>query len=375
MRRALLLAMFIATAAQGATKSAVVGPERFLPLATRRQSLEMAAGHGTIFVVWREFLTGLIGDLVFGTRIDLDGQPLGTRISIMKGSDPRISFDGSRFIVTAMSQMGFAAQYVEEPGTLTGVPFTIADHPSGFASGAISGNVVAWPESVLRAGTISGGALASNVALSITPEVVMGGSSARTVAVAVTPSGRTLIARVSQIGDTHGVFASLTDAALTTTATVILEARSAGGATISGGAEDDLDAAASSDGFAVVWAAPLGGPGLRFVRFASLADEGALVAPAQLLAPTGESPRVVWTGAEFLVVWRQPEGGVYGMALDANGGIVADRFLIAPPPAGYAGVQALVAVRGGAVVAYGINGTAAVRTISLVPLRRRAAGH
>jgi hypothetical protein len=367
--------MFIAAAAQGATKSAVVGPERLLPPGLRRQSLEMAAGQGTILAVWRELIVSILGDSVAGTRIDLDGQPLGDRIAVMKGSDPRVAFDGSRFIVTAMSQMGFAAQYVEESGTPAGVPFTIADHPSGLASSAICGNVVAWPESVLRAGTISGGALASNVALATTPEVVTGGPPARTVAVAVTPSGRTLIARVSQIGDQHGVFVTLTDAALTKLAMDVLESRSAGGATITGGAEDDLDAAASDDGFAVVWSAPLGlVPELRSVRFAALSQDGTITAAVQLLAPTGASPRVVWTGTELLVVWRQPEGGVYGIALDANGRIVADTFLIAPPPAGLARVQALVAVRGGAVMAYGINnGTAAVRTISFVPLRHRAA--
>ena len=292
----------------------------------------------------------------------------------MKGSAPRVAFDGSRFIVASVSQMGFAAQYVEESGTLTGAPFTITGTPSGFASGAVSGNVVAWPESLLRAGTISGGALARNTAVTNMPELVTGGSPARTVAVAVTPSGQTLIARASQIGDQHGVFVTVTDAALTTIANGVLESRSAGGATITGGAEDDLDAAASSDGFAVVWSGPLGGPGPRSVRFASLADDGGLVAPAQLLAPTGESPRVAWTGSEFLVVWRQPEGGVYGMALDAGGGIVADTFLIAPPPAGFAQLQALVAVRGGAVVSYATNaGTSAVRTIAFVPLRHRAA--
>jgi hypothetical protein len=222
---------------------------------------------------------------------------------------------------------------------------------------------VAWPESVIRAGTISGGALANNVAITNTPELVTGGPPARTVAVAVTPSGRTLIARVSQIAGQHGVFVTLTDTALTKLATGALESQLAGGA-------------ASSDGFAVVWSAPLGGPGLRSVRFASLTQDGTVSAAAQLLAPTGESPRVVWTGTELLVVWRQPEGGVYGIALDADGHVVADIFLIAPPPAGFAQVQALVAVRGGAVVAYGYNeGVAAVRTISLVPLRHRAAKH
>jgi hypothetical protein len=378
IRRAFALALFVAAGAQAATKGAIVGPERLLPSAVRRQSLEMAAGRSTILVVWRELIVSIIGEHVIGTLVQLDGQQLGAPIDILRGNHPRLSFDGSRFLVLGSQGATLLAQFVDESGTLTGTPFTISDHQltftdSGFLQtvpGAAARTIVAWPESSgLRAGAISGSGLTSNVAAGEAGEVVTGGADARTVAVAVTPSGQTLIARVSQIGDQHGVFATIADAALTKTAAVTVESESAGGTTIVTGAEDDLDAATSGDAFAVVWST--GAP--RTVSFARVAPDGAVTAK-QVLAPAGASPRVVWTGSEFIVVWRHPDGGVFGAALDANGHAVADPFLIAPAPAGAAGLQALAPVPGGAVVAYGyLGGTAAVRTISIVPLRHRAA--
>ena len=387
MRRAVFLALFAATAAQAATKIAIVGPERILPSSLRRESLEMAAGHAGILVVWRELIASVVGEHVIGALIDFDGQPIVPRIDIMRGDSPRITFDGGRFIVLGSvpnaQTATLNAQIVDEAGALSGAPFTITQNEQTVVDfnitqavpGAIARTVVAWPESGLRAGTIFGAALTTNVLLGDASEVVTGGTEPRTVAVAVTQTAATLVARVSQIGNLHGVFATIADGTLTKTAAVTLDAQDVASNKITTGATDDLDAAAGDDAFAVVWATPADPEFIRTVRFARITPNGTVTAN-KVVALAGESPRVAWTGSDFVVVWRQPEGGVYGIALDALGIVEGGPFLIAPAPAGFPRLQAITAVNGGAVVAYGYSdGTAAVRTIAIIPVRRRVVRH